>query len=190
MAEIVPTELIQQRILVLRGQRVIIDADLAKLYGVQTKRLNEQVRRNARKFPEDFCFRLTASEAEEWLRSRSQTATVDAASNRSQTATGSQKHRDPRFLPYAFTEHGAIQAANILNSDAAVEMSVQVVRAFIRLRQLMINHKALNAKLAELDERVGAHDEQLDMLIKAIRHLASPAGPAHGRKIGFHSGNR
>jgi hypothetical protein len=93
-------------------------------------------------------------------------------------------------LPYAFTEHGAIQAANVLNSEAATDMSVQVVRAFVRLRQLIANHRALSAKLAELDQRVGAHDEQLAALIEAIRQLAAPEGPRHRRKIGFHPGNR
>jgi hypothetical protein len=110
--------------------------------------------------------------------------------NRSQFATGSQKHRDPRFLPYAFTEHGAIQAANVLNSDAATEMSVHVVRAFVRLRLLVVNHKAIAAKLAELDARVGAHDGQLAAVIAAIRKLTAPEGPRHRRKIGFHRGNR
>lgn len=190
MNDVTPTELIQSRILVLRGQRVMIDADLAALYGVPTKRLNEQVRRNARKFPEDFVFRLTREEAETIQRSRSQNTAIPTASNRSQNATGSQKHRDPRFLPYAFTEHGAVQAANILNSDAATDMSVQVVRAFIRLRQLIVNHKALSAKLSELDARVGAHDEQLSAIVQAIRQLATPARPRHHRKIGFHHGNR
>ncbi len=93
-------------------------------------------------------------------------------------------------LPYAFTEHGAIQAANILSSETATEMSVQVVRAFVRLRQLIVNHKALATKLAELDARVGAHDEQLAAIIDAIRRLTTPDAPTHGRKIGFHPGNR
>jgi hypothetical protein len=100
----------------MRRQRVILDADLAVLYGVTTKRLNEQVKRNAARFPPDFLFRLTATETR--------------ALNRSQSATGSQKHRDPRFPPFAFTEHGAIMAATVLNSASAVEMSLYVVRAF------------------------------------------------------------
>lgn len=106
----------------LCGQRVILDADLAALYGVGTKRLNEQVKRNFERFPEDFMFRLTRAEAD--------------ALNRSQNATGSGKYRDPRFPPFAFTEHGAIMAATILNSSQAVEMSLYVVRAFVRIREL------------------------------------------------------
>lgn len=177
MTELVPTELIQSRILVLRGQRVIIDADLAALYGVPTKRLNEQVRRNARKFPEDFCFQLTADEASHWLSSRSQNATL-------------KRGKNIKYLPSAFTEHGTIQAANILNSETATDLSVQIVRAFVRPRQLIVNHKALSAKLTELDARVGTHDEQLAAIVKAIRQLAAPENPRHRRKIGFHHGNR
>ena len=171
---IVPLEPIQSCILVLRGTRVMIDADLARLYGVATKRLNEQVKRNARKFPEDFVFQLSAEEKAEVV------AKCDHLRNL----------RFAKSLPYAFTEHGAIQAANILNSDAATEMSVHVVRAFIRLRLMVVNHKAIAAKLAELDARVGAHDEQLTAVIAAIRRLAAPEGPRHRRKIGFHQGNR
>jgi hypothetical protein len=191
MSALVSLEHIQTRILVLREQRVLLDADLAELYGVSTKRLNEQVKRNARKFPEDFVFQLTREEMDAIRRAQQQDPALKGhAVNRSQNATGSQRHRDPRFLPYAFTEHGAIQAANVLNSETATTMSVAVVRAFVRLRQLVVNHKALAAKLAELDARVGAHDEQLAAIIEAIRQLAAPDGPDHNRKIGFHRGNR
>jgi len=176
-SEIIPLEPIQSRILVLRGVRVILDADLACLYGVPTRRLNEQVKRNARKFPEDFMFRLTREEARALARLRSQNATL-------------KQGQHIKHLPYAFTEHGAIQAANILNSEAAAEMSVHVVRAFVRLRLMVVNHKAIAAKLAELDAKVGAHDEQLAAVIAAIRELTTPAGPRHRRKIGFHRGNR
>jgi hypothetical protein len=184
-------EEIALRNVVLRGQRVLIDADLARLYGVPTKRLNEQVKRNARRFPEDFVFQLTREETETVLSSRSQYATAGKPTgNRSQNATSSQKHRDPRFMPYAFTEHGAIQAANVLNSDAAVEMGVHVVRAFVRLRQWLGTQKAFAAKLDELDSRVGQHDEQLAAVIEALRQLTAPPEPSHDRKMGFHRGNR
>ena len=116
------TEDITRAILVLRGHRVILDAELAALYSVPTKALNQAVKRNAERFPDDFMFRLTRAETE--------------ALNRSQSVTGSQKHRDPRLLPFAFTEHGAIMAATVLNSPRAVEMSVYVVRAFVKLREL------------------------------------------------------
>lgn len=186
----VPVERIQQRIVVLRGQRVILDADLAELYGVPTKRLNEQVKRNARRFPEDFCFQITREEAGGLVPRRPPIATVTRRQdNRSQIATGSQKHRDPRFLPYAFTEHGAVQAANVLNSDTAIEMGVQVVRAFVELRRLFADHRALAAKLVELEQRVGGHDAQLTAVVQAIRHLAAGEVTRRRRKIGFHAGN-
>ena len=171
-AELVPLEPIQSCILVLRGVRVILDAALARLYGVPTKRLNEQVKRNARKFPEDFCFQLDREEARTLAALRSQSATL-------------KRGEHIKHLPYAFTEYGAIQAANVLNSAAAAEMSVHVVRAFVRLRQLAVNHKAIAAKLAEIEARVGAHDEQIAAVIEALRRLTAPDGPRHRRKIGF-----
>ena len=189
-AEIIPSEHVQSRILVLRGQRVLLDADLAALYGVTTKRLNEQLKRNARKFPEDFVFQLSAEEAAQLPRLKPQNATSKPGGpSRSQNAT-LKRGQNIKYRPYAFTEHGAIQAANILNSEAATDMSVHVVRAFVRLRQLVVNHKAIAAKLAELDARVGSHDEQLAAVIAAIRQLTTPDSPTHGRKIGFHPGNR
>jgi transcriptional regulator with XRE-family HTH domain len=128
----VRVEHITQTILLLRGQRVILDAEIAALYDVTTKRLDEQVKRNAERFPEDFMFRLSRTETE--------------ALNRSQIATGSQKHRNPRFPPFAFTEHGAIMAATILNSPRAVEMSVYVVRAFVQLAVLLnVSQQTINA---------------------------------------------
>jgi hypothetical protein len=161
------------RILVLRGQRVLLDADLARVYGVTTKRLNEQVKRNLRRFPEEFMFQLTADEVAGLARSRSQFATLKRGLN--------IKHR-----PYAFTEPGAIQAANVLNSETAIDMGVHVVRAFVSLRQWLGTQKALAAKLAELEARVGVHDEQLLAVIKALRHLTASPEPTHGRRIGFH----
>ncbi len=124
-------------ILILRGHKVLLDAELAALYGVTTKRLNEQVKRNRERFPDDFLFRLTTDETE--------------AVNRSQIATGSQKHRDPRFPPHAFTEHGAIMAATVVNSPRAVEMSVYIVRAFVKLREVLASNRELLGKLNELE---------------------------------------
>jgi len=171
---LVPLEPIQSRILVLRGMRVLLDADLASIYGVVTKRLNEQVKRNSKKFPEDFMFQLTSEEKAEVV------AKCDHLKNL----------RFAKSLPYAFTEHGAIQAANVLANDAAADMSVHVVRAFVKIRQMVVNHKAIAAKLAELDAKVGAHDEQLAAVIAAIRQLTAPENPQNRRKIGFHQGNR
>lgn len=179
--QIVPLETIQERIFVIRGVKVILDVDLAKLYGVPTKRLNEQVRRNRCKFPEDFMFHLTAQEVGDL---RSQNATSDTGKNRSQIATGSQKHRDPRFLPYAFTEHGALQAANVLNSPKAISMSVYIIRAFVWLRQLLASHADLARKLNELEKK---YDAQFKVVFNAIRKLmAEPEKPK--RRIGFYGG--
>jgi hypothetical protein len=165
----------------LRGEKVILDADLARIYGVTTKRLNEQVKRNVRRFPADFAFRLSKTELQLLTE---HIAKSDITGNRSQIATGSQKHRDPRFLPYAFTEHGALMAANILNSTQAVEMSVLVVRAFVRMRHIMTAHKELTRQLSELERKIGAHDEQIQVILEAIRRLMAPPEPKK-RKIGF-----
>ena len=174
-ASLIPAERIESRILVLRGQRVLLDRDLAALYGVSTKRLNEQVRRNQARFPCDFCFKLDQQEF---------------ANLRSQFATSRQAHGGQRYAPFAFTEHGALMAAQVVNSPEAVNMSVHVVRAFVRLRQLMVNHKALAAQLTALESRVGAHDEQIAAIVETIRCLTTPNAPTHGRKMGFHPGNR
>lgn len=152
----------------------MLDRDLASLYGVTTRRLNEQVRRNPRKFPDDFRFQLLPAEKSEVVAKCDHLRSLKYSPG----------------LPSAFTEHGAIQAANVLNSDTATEMSVQVVRAFVRLRRLMVDHRALAAKLAELDARIGTQDKQLAAVVSAIRQLTAPQSPAHDRKIGYHRGNR
>ncbi len=182
MPRLIRDEPIEQHILLLRGQKVILDADLARIYGVPTKRLNEQVKRNRGRFPEDFMFKLTRDEFEGLHQARA----VEMPPNRSQIATGSQKHRDPRSLPHAFTEHGAIMAANVLNSRRAVQMSVIVVRAFVRLREMLTTNKALAAKLAELERTVASHDGHIQSLFQTIRQLMEPAKPK-SRRIGFHS---
>jgi hypothetical protein len=179
--QIIPVESIQQAIYLIRGQKVVLDKDLAGLYGVTTKRLNEQVKRNRERFPIDFMFQLTLEETEA-LKSQITTSYVDP--NRSQFATGSQKHRDPRYLPYVFTEHGAIMAASVLNTPRAVEMSLFVVRAFVKLREMVTTHRALAQKLAELEGRLQNHDETIRSLVVAIRELMTP--PTLPRKsIGF-----
>jgi hypothetical protein len=173
-AALVPVEHITRAILVLRGHRVLLDAELAELYGVPTKALNQAVKRNAERFPDDFMFRLSRAEAE--------------AFNRSQSVTGSQKHRDPRFPPYAFTEHGAIMASMILNSPHAVEMSVYVVRAFVHLRELLSSNRELARRFAQLetrlDKKLTEHDQAIAAILSAIRQLMHPPAPKR-RPIGF-----
>jgi hypothetical protein len=160
---------VESRILVLRQQKVILDSDLAELYGVTVKRLNQQVQRNQERFPADFMFRLSAKE-DEILRL--------------QIATSSSGHGGRRHLPYAFTEHGAIMAATVLNSPKAVEMSVFVVRAFVRLREMLANNRQLASKIDELEKRLETHDTAIQDLIDAIKEMMTPpAGPQ--KKIGF-----
>src|SRR6266481_6420997 len=137
---IASVEQIESRIFFIHGQRVMLDTDLAELYGVETKRLNEQVRLNSARFPEDFMFQLSAEEV---------------TNLRSQFATSSWGGR--RSLPSVFTEHGAIMAASVLNSTRAIEISAHVVRAFVRLRELVSNHKELSQKLNQMERKVGAH---------------------------------
>ena len=153
---------------------MLLDAELAALYSVTTKALNQAVKRNAARFPEDFMFRLTRAET--------------AALNRSQFVTGSQKHRDPRYPPCAFTEHGAIMAATILSSARAVETSVYIVRAFVRLRELLTSNKELSCRFAQLEARlknkIADHDEAIAAILSAIRLLMNPPLPKR-RGIGF-----
>ena len=171
-------------ILTLRGQKVILDADLAGLYGVATKVLNQAVKRNTERFPEDFMFQMTQ---EEWanLKSQSVTSSLDDT-NRSQSVTGSQKHRDPRFLPKAFTEHGALMAANVLNSPEAVKMSVYVVRAFIKQREILLAHSDILKRLAQIDATLLQHDDALRVIWRELQPLLSPPPTSPKREIGFH----
>jgi len=183
-----PTVDITTLIITVRGKRVVLDRDLAGIYGTTTKRLNEQVKRNRNRFPEDFMFRLTAKE---WADLTSQIAMSNAQSNRSQFATGSQRHRDPRFTPFAFTEHGALMAANILRSERAIQMSVFVVRAFIRMRQMLIEQRGLARKLSELEKeltaRLDVHETAINEILGQIRRLLGPSPEPERpkRRIGF-----
>jgi ORF6N domain. len=166
-------EQIESQIFLIRGQKVMLDADLAELYGVETKRFNEQVRRNSERFPEDFMFQLTA---EEFANLRSQIATSNNPVG-SPTGRGGRRH-----LPYAFTEHGAIMAASVLNSPRAVETSVQVVRAFVRLRQMLASNAELSRRLSTLEKK---YDIQFKAVFDAIRELMTPLEPKKKRPIGF-----
>jgi ORF6N domain len=161
----------------VRGQRVMRDSDLAKIYEVSTKRLNQQLRRNRTRFPNDFAFQLTG---QEFTNSRSQIAT---SSLRSQFATS--KRGGPRYLPWVFTEHGAIMLASVLNSSIAIDASVRVVRAFVKLREMVSSNVQLATKLAELERRLDSHDSAIAQLFAAIRQLLAPPEKPK-REIGFH----
>jgi hypothetical protein len=165
----VPTEYIVQAIRVIRGQKVLLDADLAALYGVETKRFNEQVKRNRARFPEDFMFQLTEEEF---------------AALRSHNATSNTRRGGRRYLPYAFTEHGTIMAATILNSPWATEVSVYVVRAFIQLRELLASQQALAQRLEAVEDTLTEHDAAIRELLKAIRQFMAPPDKPK-RRIGF-----
>lgn len=165
---LVPVERVEKTILLVRGQKVILDADLAKLYGVNTKRLNEQVKRNRQRFPEDFMFQLTAEEKAEVV------ANCDHLSGL----------KFSRSLPHAFTEHGAIMVASVLNTPRAIEASIFVVRAFVKLREVLATHKQLAWKFADLDKRIKDHDEKIEAIFEAIRQLVSPPEKPR-KKIGF-----
>ena len=160
---------VEKRILLIRREKVIIDADLAKFYGVTTKRLREQIRRNKNRFPEDFMFKLTRSEMRE---------VVDACSHLSNL-------RYSRTNPFAFTEHGAIMAATVLKSEQAVEMSIFIVRAFINLREVISAHKNLFRKINALEKKISEHDEHIMSLFKAIKQLIGPEKVPQKRRIGF-----
>ncbi len=165
---IIPAERIENSIIVIRGKKVMLDSDLAKLYGVTTKRLIEQVKRNNDRFPDDFMFQLTNQEV---------------VILRSQSATSSWGGR--RYLPYVFTEHGAVMLASVLNSPIAINTSVQVVRAFVKLRQVLSTHVELARKIDALEKK---YDSQFAVVFKAIKDLMEP--PMRGKKkvIGFRLG--
>ena len=166
---IVLAKRVGSKILILRNQKVILDTDLAELYGVPVKRLNEQLKRNPQRFPRDFLFTLTREEYKHL---------------RSQNATSSSAHGGRRYLPHAFTEHGAIMAATVLNSKRAIEMSVFVVRAFVQMRQSLVVNQHVVSKLSELEARLDNHDAEIQDLVEAIRELLTPL-PANNRRIGF-----
>jgi len=165
---LIPTEKIERAILMIRRQKVMLDADLAQVYGVSTKRLNEQVKRNRDRFPADFMFQLTNQEKTEVVANCDHLSRLKFSPGR----------------PYAFTEHGAIMAASVLNSQRAIQVSVFVVRAFIRLREMVSTHRELSRRLVELEKRLESHDEQIQLILKAIKQLmASPEKPT--KRIGF-----
>ena len=175
----------------IRGHRVMLDADLARLYGVTTKALNQAVKRNSSRFPQDFAFQLTKEDVMNW--SQFATSSLQDSdpkrdiSNRSQIVTGSQKHRDPRFRPWAFTEHGALMAANILRSEQAVQMSVFVIRAFVKQREQIAANTAILKRLAEIDKTLLQHDAALRDIYRKLLPLLQPPLEPPKRRIGFHT---
>ncbi len=166
MSSLIPVEQVEQKILLIRGEKVLLDNDLAELYGVPTKRLNEQVRRNVERFPPDFMFQLTEKEMEELV------ANCDRFKN--------LKHST--VLAHALTRHGAIMLASVLKNPRAVQVSIGIVRAFVRLREILSTHKDLAQKLVQLEKR---YDHQFKMVFDAIRELMAPPPVPPKRRIGF-----
>ena len=167
--EIIPIERVVQSIRWFRGQKVLLDSDLAALYGVTTGNLNKAVSRNRDRFPSDFMFQLSAEEAEDLI------FQIGRSKGR-----GGRRHR-----PYAFTEQGIGMLSSILNSDRAIRVNIAIMRAFVKLRQMLETNRELARKFLELDQRVGKHDEEIAAILEAIRQLMAPREKAR-REIGFH----
>jgi hypothetical protein len=188
--EIVPAEQIALQIRHFRGEKVLLDFDLAKLYGVATKVLNQAVKRNRDRFPDDFMFQLTADEALV-LRSQTVTSSLKGAENQgvtknwSQFVTTSRKYRGTKYRPYAFTEQGIAMLSSVLHSKRAVKVNIAIMRAFVKLRWVLETNRELARKFSELERRVDKHDEEIAAILEAIRQLMGPPEKPR-REIGFH----
>ena len=183
--EIIPAEQIALRIRHFRGEKVLLDFDLAALYDVETRILNQAVRRNADRFPADFMFQLTSEEAEKLSQVVTPSVAGHDVSNSSQIVMSSGKHRGKRYRPYAFTEQGVAMLSSVLNSQSAVKMNIAIMRAFVQLRRALEANRELARKFSELERRIDKHDSEIAAILEAIRQLmAPPAKPQ--REIGFH----
>ena len=165
----VSLQLVERRIYLIRGQKVMIDEDLAELYGVSTKRLNQQVSRNRKRFPDDFMFQLTKTEAE---------------SLRLQFATSKKGRGGRRTLPYVFTEQGVAMLSSVLSSDRAIEVNITIMRAFVKLRQMLETNEALNRKFAAVIRKLSTHDKYLTVIFDELKRLSVPSTPSR-KQIGF-----
>jgi hypothetical protein len=170
--ELIPLEVIESKILIVRGRRVMLDRDLAKLYRVETRALNQAVNRNSGRFPDDFMFQLTLDEGKALLLSRSQSVILKQGQN-------------VKYRPYVFTEHGTVMLANLLRSAVAVRASIQVVRAFVHLRQMLATNRDLARKIEALERKVGRHDSDLQAILNVLRTLVQPPAAPPKRPIGF-----
>ena len=183
----VSVQIVDRRICLIRGHKVMIDADLAELYEVTTKRFNQQVRRNLKRFPEDFMFQLTTEEAES-LRSQFATSKTSQGDLRSQFATSKTSAKPSRggrrYLPYAFTEQGVAMLSSVLNSERAIEVNIAIMRAFVKLRQLLESNEELNRKFAAVIRKLATHDKYFSVVFDELKKLNEP--PTTPRKqIGF-----
>jgi hypothetical protein len=189
--EIIPVEHVARRILYFRGEKVLLDFDLAVLYGVRVKVLNQAVKRNRERFPDDFMFQLTGEETQllrsQLLRSGNRQVAENggAGTSWSQIVTSSQKYRGTKYRPYAFTEEGVAMLSSVLKSKRAVKVNIAIMRAFVKLRQTLDANRQLAQKFSELEERVGKHDDEIAAILEAIRQLMTPRERPR-REIGFH----
>ena len=170
MKDLVPREVIERRIFLIRGQKVMIDSDLADLYGVTTRNLKRQVRRNIKRFPSEFMFKLTKKEWDELVPIWHQF----------------DRMKHSYILPYAFTEHGVAMLASVLNSEKAIKISIVIIKTFVKLREIVNTHKELAHKLAALESRIERHDTEIQSIFEAIRQLMTPSVHKPKRRIGFH----
>ena len=181
MSELVLQRIIENRIFLIRGHKVMLDKDLATLYGVPTKRLNEQVRRNMRRFPHDFMFQLTRAEVESL---RSQFATLNEPIDK-KGVMDSKRGKHQKYPPYVFTEQGVAMLSSILNSERAVQVNIIIMRTFVKLREILLTHKELAQKLTELENKIEKHDGEIQAIFEAIRQLMAPPPEKPKPRIGF-----
>jgi len=181
MNAIMPHEVIESKIYLIRGCKVMLDKELAKLYGVPTKRLNEQVRRNMRRFPHDFMFQLTRAEVESL---RSQFATLNEPIDK-KGVMDSKRGKHQKYPPYVFTEQGVAMLSSILNSERAVQVNIIIMRTFVKLREILLTHKELAQKLTELENKIEKHDGEIQAIFEAIRQLMAPPPEKPKPRIGF-----
>lgn len=181
--EVVPADQIASRIRNFRGEK-LLDFDLAALYGVETRVLNQAVKRNADRFPSDFMFQLSVEETE-MISQRVTSSTGQTVSDSSQIVMSPGKHRGKRYRPYAFTEQGVAMLSSVLNSERAIKVNIAIMRAFVKLRQILETNRELAKKFSELEQRVDKHDEEIDAILEAIRQLMAPSDRPR-REIGFH----
>ncbi len=178
MSKEIAIEVIATRILELRGKKVMLDRDLAKLYGVEVRRLNEQVKRNMKRFPDDFMFQVTKEEIGSLrlhfvtLNSRSQFATL-------------KRGKNVKYLPYVFTEQGVAMLSSVLNSERAIQVNILIMRAFTKLREILLTHKDLAAKIEVLEKKYAEHDQTIKEIFQAVKQLLEPSLPKEKKIIGF-----
>ncbi len=172
MKDLIPHEVVERKIYIIRGHRVMLDSELAQLYGVRTKNLNKAIKRNTERFPEDFMFQLTPDEFE---------------SLRFQIGTSKKGRGGRRYLPLVFTEQGVAMLSSVLQSKRAIQVNIAIMRAFVRLKTILSMHKELAHKLNELERKIEKHDEDICAIFEAIRQLMAPSPEPTKRRIGFHT---